>query len=210
MRKSLALSLFACLLFGSVLAGPFLIVGGGPQTADAIVVIGGDHKLERVGRAVELYQQGYAPVVIISAGTLVSEGDEQLAEAEVMRRQALALGLPEAVLLVENKSKSTFQNAYYTKTICQQHGFQSVLLVTSTYHSRRARRIFRDVFGADISLSVQPSAQTSCSLCWWLHPDQATVVLYEYYNWGRYWLGIRLPSEAPPNNSLQRLHHWAN
>jgi uncharacterized SAM-binding protein YcdF (DUF218 family) len=198
-RREVALALFICLLCAGVFAGPLLVASDAPQQADAIVVIGGDHKPERVSQAVELYQQGYAPTVIVSAGTRVLEGDERVPEAEVMRRQALALGLPAAALAIEDESLSTFQNAYYVRALCRERGYQSVLLVTSTYHSRRARRIFRDVFGSDISISTQPAPQKSCTVCWWFQPDQVGIVLYEYYNWGRYWLGIRLPSEAPPD-----------
>jgi uncharacterized SAM-binding protein YcdF (DUF218 family) len=169
------------------------------QKADAIVVIGGDHKPGRIRHAVELYQQGYAPIVIISAGRIVLEGSEQLREAEVMRRQALALGLLETALMVENESQSTLQNAYYTKAICQQQGFQSVLLVTSAYHSRRSGRIFRDVFGSEVSVSVQPAPQSSCAFCWWLKLDQFKAVLYEYYSWAGYWLGMWFSNEALPN-----------
>ncbi|MBL8046524.1 MAG: YdcF family protein [Anaerolineales bacterium] len=165
--------------------------------ADAIVMIGGDHKPERVQRVVELYQQGYASTVIISAGTVVSEGHEQLAEAEVMRRQALVFGLPESAIIIENQSRSTFQNAYFTKAILQERGYNSIILVTSLFHSRRAGQIFREVFGATPIISIQPAE--ACELCWWFQPDQVGVVFYEYYNWARYWLNIRLPNEAPPN-----------
>lgn len=183
---------------GIPLAGLPLVREDVRQPVDAIIVIGGDHKPDRVKRAVELYQNGYAPLVIISAGTEVAEGIEHVAEAEVMRRQALALGLPERVLLVEDQSQSTFQNAYCTKSIALQHRFKSVLLVASVYHSRRAGRIFGDVYGNDISVWVQPAAPDACRLCWWFQSDQVGVVLYEYYNWGRYRLGIRLPAEASP------------
>jgi len=193
--------LLICVICGSIFAGSLLVANDTPQPSDVIIVIGGDHKPERVKRAVELYQQGYAPIVIISAGTKVWEGDEWMHEAEVMRRQALMRGLPEADLWLESESLSTFQNAYYTKAICQSKGFKSVLLVASAYHSRRAKRIFQDVFGENISVSVQAAPQTLCTLCWWFQPDQVSVILYEYYNWGRYWLGIRLSNETPPNNT---------
>jgi hypothetical protein len=37
--------------------------------ADASVVIGGDHKPERMRQAAQLYRQGYAPLIIVSTGT---------------------------------------------------------------------------------------------------------------------------------------------
>lgn len=180
-----------------ILAGLPLIRSDELAKADAIVVIGGDHKPERVQRAVELYQQGYAPVVIISAGTVVSEGNEQLAEAEVMRRQSLAFGLPESVIILEDQSQSTFQNAYYTSALCQERGCKSILLVTSLFHSRRAGQIFQEVYDSAITVHVQPAE--GCGVCWWFQPDQIGVVFYEYYNWARYWLNVRLPNEAPRN-----------
>ncbi|MDY0019434.1 MAG: YdcF family protein [Anaerolineae bacterium] len=199
--RLLLLALSAIGLCG-VIAGPLLVRADAPCQADAIVVIGGDHKPDRVRRAVELYQQGYAPVVIISAGTQVAEGEEILPEAEVMRRQAVAMGMPESALLIEDQSQSTFQNAYYTAELLRARGYDSILLVTSTYHSRRAGHIFGEVFEATVSISVQPSPADPCAICWWFHADQARVVLYEYYNWGRYWLGIRLPKEMPPTDTL--------
>ena len=186
-KGKLTFCLLATLLLVCILSGPFLKVRDHIRTADAIVVIGGDHKPQRVERAVELYRQAYAQVVIISAGTIVLEGDELVPEAEVMRRQALALGLPEEAMILETNSFSTFENAYYSKQICQEHGLDSILLVTSAYHSRRARRIFRDTLEPDISVSVQPASQDCCEICWWLHPDQVYVVLYEYKNWIQYW-----------------------
>ena len=158
-----------------------------PHPADAIVVIGGDHKPERMQRAAELFQQGYAPVIIISAGTLVLEGNEVMPEAEVMRRQAVKLGLPETVLILEAESQTTVENALLTRRICRANAFMSILLVTSAYHSRRARRIFQDTFGADIAVSVQPALLNICPFCWPLYPEHAYVVYYEYKGWLDYW-----------------------
>lgn len=192
---SLLAGLWVCIIF----AGWPLVDSDEIGYADAIVVIGGDHKPERVLRAVELYQQGFAPVVIISAGTLVKEGAEVLAEAEVMRRQAVALGLPETAIILENQSQSTFQNAYFTSAICQKRGYGSIILVTSTFHSRRAGHIFREVFGPTPVIHIQPAPVGACIPCWWFQPNQISVVFYEYYNWARYWLGIRLVNETLAN-----------
>lgn len=179
------------LVIGFLFAGQLLVREDGLHPADAIVVIGGDHKPERVKRAVELYQQGHAPVVVISAGTLVQEGTEQLPEAEVMWRQAIAFGLPESALLIEDQSQSTYENASYTKTLAEVHGFKTILLVISAYQSRRALRIFKDAFGNSANIWVQAAPPNLCTLCWWFQPDQSWVVFYEYYNWAYYWLSPR-------------------
>lgn len=188
-RTPLKLLLSALLCATLVLfAGSLLVASDPVRGTDAIIVIGGDHKPDRVRRAVELYQQGYASKVIISAGTIVLEGDEQVPEAEVMRRQAVTLGLPMHTISLEARSRSTFENAYYSRAICRQLGIHSVLLVTSVLHSSRAKRIFHDVFGDEIAVSVQPSVSTNCPLCWAFDPSQFYVILYEYWNWLQYWL----------------------
>jgi uncharacterized SAM-binding protein YcdF (DUF218 family) len=151
--------------------------------ADAIVVIGGDHKPARMQHAAELYRQGYAPVIVISAGTVVREGDEWMVEAEVMRRQALQLGLPEATLVIEDRSLSTLQNARYSGQLCEELDIESILLVTSAYHSSRARHIFRQELAGKITVVAQPAPRGHHALLWWLYPDQIYTVLYEYKNW---------------------------
>ena len=178
------------------LLGLPLVRADTPQSADAIVVIGGDHKPERMQRALELYEAGYAPVLLLSAGTIVQEGNETVPEAEVMRRQAMALGLPESALLVETVSQSTFQNAYCLEEIAAARGWRSVVLVTSLFQSRRAGQIFESVLGQGVRLGVQPAA--GCAWCWWFQADQAQVAGYEYYNWGRLIMGHRLPAEGRP------------
>lgn len=160
--------------------------------ADAIVVIGGDHKPDRIAHAVRLYEDGYAPVIILSAGTLVWEGNERVAEAEVMRRQAIALGVPPEVMILEVESRSTYENAHFTRQLSEAHRIDSLLLVTSTYHSRRARHFFREVFPPDsqITFSTQPAPLPVCSQCWIFYPDYVHTVFYEYYNWALWALGL--------------------
>lgn len=188
---------FLLLVLGIVVVGfPFIanpLVAQDPlHPADAIVVIGGDHKPNRVAHAVHLYEQGYAPVVILSAGTMVWEGGEQIAEAEVLRRQAIALGLPSDIIIMETDSQSTHENALFTQALSDVYEFDSLLLVTSTYHSRRARHLFRDVFSGDspTTISTQPAPAPFCPQCWFFFPDYTQTIFYEYYNWMLWFSGL--------------------
>lgn len=170
-----------------IFAGDFLIVEDVTKSAEAIVVIGGDHKPQRMQRTVELYQQGYAPIVVISAGTLVLEGSETLPEAEVMRQQAISLGLSEDVIVLEDQSNSTLENALFTKQILESQEIKSIILVTSAYHSRRAKRMFDDVLADNIAITVQPAQPINNPHLWLFHLDESYVVGYEYWNWIGYW-----------------------
>ena len=52
-------------------------------------------------------------------------------------------------------------------------------------------------------MQARGAETAACELCWWFPPDEVGVVAYEYYNWARYWLGVRLPAEAPPADGCQ-------
>lgn len=153
-----------------------------PEQADAIIVIGGDHKPERMARVAELYRAGVAPVILISAGVPVVEGGVVVQEYEVMLRQADELGLPRAVIEIERTSANTYENASFTHALARERGWRSIVLVTSAYHSRRAGQMFADVYGGEITVSVQPAQQVGCPPCWVTSFDDAVVLAYELRN----------------------------
>ncbi len=192
-RTKLRYFLVAFIIIPTILvsfAGRFLIVEEEAVHAEAIVVIGGDHKPQRLQQAAKLYEIGLAPIVIISAGTMVLEGTESLPEAEVMRRQAIALGVPDDVLIIENRSYSTYENARFTKQLLENRGIKSIILVTSAYHSRRARHIFHEVLGMESDITVQSAPPINPPLLWMFYADERQVVQYEYRNWLLYWVDV--------------------
>ncbi|WP_425499947.1 YdcF family protein [Fontisphaera persica] len=100
--------------------------------AQALVVLGGGTP-ERQNRAIELYKQGLAPLII-------STGD---GERETSHYIYLINKIPRHAVVIESKSRSTWENARYTVPILKQHGITNAILVTSWFHSRRALQTFR-------------------------------------------------------------------
>lgn len=94
--------------------------------------------LRRMQVAVSLYQAGVAPLLVLSGG-----GRQAVPEAEVMRRLALARGVPAAALVVEPRSRTTLENATETAKLMAPSGQAAVVLVTDSYHALRARLLFR-------------------------------------------------------------------
>jgi uncharacterized SAM-binding protein YcdF (DUF218 family) len=90
----------------------------------------------RMQVALALYRAGVAPVLLLSGG------GEPVPEAAVMRRMALAAGVPESALLVESESRSTVENAIYAAAVLAVRQATAVLLVTDRYHAFRARVLF--------------------------------------------------------------------
>jgi len=124
-----------------------LVVADELAAADAIVVLGaplgaGDRPTaalaERIEAAATLYARGGAPVVVATGG--VTAGATR-AEAAVMAEQLIARGVPAAAILVEDRARSTAENAAFVAALLGDR--RRVWLVTQPFHARRARWLFR-------------------------------------------------------------------
>jgi uncharacterized SAM-binding protein YcdF (DUF218 family) len=122
--------------------GNFLIINEMPQKSDVIIILAGDYG-ERVAYGGKLYLSGYADKVLLSGND------------SGMKQQALSQGIPESAILLEDQSRTTFENAKYSFKIVQAQGFKSVIVVTSPYHTRRASIIFTQFFRG-IFLTICP------------------------------------------------------
>ena len=120
---------------------------------DAVVVLAGgvfqkgslrptdevsDASRQRTGCGAGLWQQNLAPKLLLTGGdaTVFRTG---LMESHEMKRWALRLGVPESAIVIEEKSRTTYENAVQTKAML---GSGRILLVTAAYHLPRAVRLF--------------------------------------------------------------------
>ncbi|MEJ2684057.1 MAG: YdcF family protein [Candidatus Sulfobium sp.] len=118
------------LLGGGVYDGVKDLTGVGAPSEDTLV---------RVVTVVRLQRRLHIPV-IVSGGAVFPW---RRAEAPVDRRFLMDLGVPGDRILVDDKSRDTFENARYVKKICEKYRFKNPILVTSAYHMRRSLLIFR-------------------------------------------------------------------
>lgn len=84
------------------------------------------------------WRAGLAPRILLSGGdaTVRRTG---LLESHEMKRWAIELGVPESAILLEDRSRTTYENAIHTRTLL---GDSRVLLVTDAYHMPRAMEFF--------------------------------------------------------------------
>jgi len=75
-------------------------------------------------------------IPIIVSGTEVSEN--KVVEDHIVKRFIMDLGVPDEEIIIEDKSRDTFENAKFTQKICARLGFTNPILVTSAYHLKRA------------------------------------------------------------------------
>jgi uncharacterized SAM-binding protein YcdF (DUF218 family) len=118
------------------------------QAADIIVVLGaglrrdnqpGPALTRRAAHAAVLWQQGYAPIVVCSGG---NPGSRARSEAAACAELLQADGVPASAIIFEEKSRSTEENAIYTRALMSQKGWQTAIVVSDGYHLFRARRLF--------------------------------------------------------------------
>jgi uncharacterized SAM-binding protein YcdF (DUF218 family) len=105
----------------------------------------------RVVHAVQLWRAGHGRKLLMTGGL----GKYPPTEAQLMRQLALAAGIPEACILVEEQATSTFQSGRHCTRMLRQHGWSTALIVTDCYHLPRAVLTFRS-FGMQVRGSAPP------------------------------------------------------
>ncbi|HJT19082.1 MAG TPA: YdcF family protein [Nitrospira sp.] len=124
-----------------------------PRPHDAIVVLSGgildrgtlrpsdelsSYSRDRTICGVDLYQQGYAPKLLLTGGDAHVFRSGPI-EALKMKEWAERLGVPRADIMTEEESRTTYENAIGTRRLL---GPSSIVLVSSAFHLPRAVAIF--------------------------------------------------------------------
>ncbi|VTR68993.1 conserved hypothetical protein [Desulfosarcina cetonica] len=93
----------------------------------------------RVVTAVRLYQRLQLPIIVTGGR---GWDDDGMAEATVVKRFLVDLGIPENRIIEEDQARDTAQNARFTAAICQQKGYREPILLTAAYHLKRSVMVF--------------------------------------------------------------------
>lgn len=120
------------------------------QKADAIFVLAGT-RAERLLEGVDLYKEGYAPVIVLSPGRpepgeylLRERGVRFPSEVELERSAVVQSGVPESAVIATNGYvDNTAQEANLLRAMVVARHWQRVIIVTSKYHTRRSGFAFR-------------------------------------------------------------------
>lgn len=171
------------------LIGRALAVEDPLAKADVIVAISGDEG-PRTETAVSLWQQGLAPLLLFSGASL---DPDSVSSGELMKREAVRLGVPAGAILVEPLSATTEENAKRTAEVMQQRGLHTAILVTSPYHQRRASVLFARAF-EPVGLSFRNHPATDPAWDpdrWWMTDPPRNRTLVELAKLGAVIFGSR-------------------
>ena len=175
-----------------------LIVNSDRANADALVVLAGSSTyLERTHRAVQLFNEGRAPEIALTndnqrgGWSNLDQRNPLFVEraADELKRQ----GVPaEKIEIVPGAVFSTYDEMIRIREYAIEHHWRSILIVTSSYHSRRARWTLEQVFrGSDLAIGLDaaaPGEQSPRPATWWWHRAGWQMVPVEYAKMVYYWL----------------------
>jgi uncharacterized SAM-binding protein YcdF (DUF218 family) len=120
------------------------------RRADAIVVLGAaqfngqpsDVFEARLQHAVDLWNEGLAPYLIVTGGKLPAD---ITTEAATARAWAVAKGVPNDAILDEDRGRNTLESLDNVAALLRAHHFDRVLFVSDRTHMLRVLRMAKDL-----------------------------------------------------------------
>lgn len=102
--------------------------------------------LARLFGAYRVYKKTDLPIILTGGKIYDFESD-----AEIGYKILLSLGVPREKIYYENKSLNTYENAKYSKEICDKNNFKKPVLVTESIHIPRSVYIFKKLGFKEVS-----------------------------------------------------------
>lgn len=167
--------------------GEFLVDADVPKSAQAVVVLAGDFSGNRILKAAELVRDGFAPKVIVS-------GPDRYygrSEADLAIEFAIRRGFPAPSFEpVVHQADSTREEAQVIWALLRKEGIRRFLVVTSDFHTRRTKRVYRSVAeGAQFRVIAAPVWNFSPD-SWWISRPARKIFFMEWTKTLADWMGI--------------------
>ena len=148
---------------------------------EAIVVLAGG-KGSRIEAAAKLYREGFGEKLFFSGFKVYPE----TYTSSLMKNYALKLGVPEDRIftLIPDVEVSTRGESIANLEFLSKNHIKKFILVTSAYHTRRAKLIYDNsmsALGYDMEFSVYPAPDPFVPIeGWWKLRTGQKGVFYEY------------------------------
>ncbi len=184
--RLMALLVFALLLFVLYLVrrpilravGDYWVVDDSASQADALIVLGDDDFIgSRAAKAADLYHEGRAPIIVASGRMM----RPYAGVGELIQRDLTDRGVPtSAIEIYRHNARDTLDEAQTLRSLVVQKNWHHVVIVTSNYHTRRARYIFQKVFPLGVQVDVAAAKDPDFDVSdWWEHKAGLKAFLHE-------------------------------
>ena len=180
--------------------GPWLVVDEPLTRSDVIFVTDGETP-QRELEGAALFLEGWAPRVALTlprepisedVRRLAGEPAQQEHSARILRRR----GVPEAAIVrLERMVDNTEQELQADFDYARAQGFRRVIIVSSPYHTRRIRVIWRSRFEAEIPAAVRVTRYRPVDPArWWRSRRSLEEISHEVFGITNFLLGSPLPT----------------
>lgn len=151
---------------------------------DCIFTYGG-RGIERVAKAIELYQQQRAKYILFTGG--LKYGKYTHPEAGMMRNNALKMGIPEEAILTEEISNNTKENAIASLFVLENkfgiHTVKNLLVISIPWHYRRGMLSLKTYYPKWINYTWCPANYKEHQPeNWWKYRESYEYVMKEIAN----------------------------
>ena len=179
MKRRLMLSLGLLGLFAALVAGTgrFLVVDE-PEKSDAILVLAGE-SYNRPMLALDLLERGYAPRIVMDVPA--AERIYQWTAPELAQRWVQGLPQANSISICPIHGLSTRDESHEAENcMARAGGVHKVLIVTSDFHTRRARSVFQhEIPGLEFNIAAAHNP-AEFGVLWWRQREWAKTNLYEW------------------------------
>ena len=167
----------------------YLVDADPPAPADVVIVLAGDLEGNRIVTGADLVRRGLAPKVLVSGPDgLFGEHESDFAIAYAVRR-----GYPESYFIpVPNSARSTVAEAQVLIPLARKLGAHRIDLVTSNFHTRRARQVYHEQ-APDLEIHIVAAVDRQDPFrpeSWWRNRENRKIFLIEWMKTIANWLGM--------------------
>jgi uncharacterized SAM-binding protein YcdF (DUF218 family) len=108
---------------------------------------------DRLTEGLILYKKGLAKTIILSggSGSLVDDTRESVLAKLFLVNNC---GVPDSVVLIDSVSRNTYENAVESKKIMKAEDLKTAVMITSSWHMRRALGCFKTV---GLNIDIHPT-----------------------------------------------------
>ena len=171
--------------------GQWLVVNDEVKESDVILVLMGS-VYDRILEAVDLYQESYSDKIILinsyvaAKDIIVNRGLQVYGNTLLSKMAAIDMGIPEEdIIVLDGNSRSTQDEAMtFREYIKKNKEIDSIIIVTTKFHSRRAKQIFSKALSSldrEIEICVRLSKYDMSNVDeWWRNREDFEWVVFEY------------------------------